>query len=184
MVAQVPASKQSAQQWAQQLLATHSFRLQAIEWTPGHGGSASVVGSDVTLVLGEHVLQDAATTRFHIAHEVGHVVLGHLTGLRQRRTRAIGICLVLTVIAEVAAMAAAVAWSWPIVLVPLVLMAAMSTLSRRAVLPLERDADAFAAGHGAPSSSATIPPTPWVSRWLLKTHPTQSERRRRQTVAA
>lgn len=169
---------ETAAQWAGQLLSRYSLRLEGIKWIPGYGGSAAVSDDGVILTLGEQVLQDAATMRFHVAHEVGHVVLGHATGLRRRRLRLTVISVAVTLVLEGGVMAAAVLWSWPIVLVPVVLLAAMGALSRCAVLPLERAADEFAAAHGAPASSASIPPTPWLNRWVLKTHPTQQERSR------
>lgn len=165
-----------AEAWARQLAMDHHVDLEEISWVAGEGGWVRLTDAGPRLTLARSILVDRPTMRFHVAHEVGHLALGHASDGRAR-VRAAVPYLVLGVLLELVAMVVASWWRWCIVAIPLVFLALLAVMGRRLVLPRERQADQFAATVGAPAWAAQPPPErrQWGSR-LIKTHPTWSER--------
>ena len=165
-----------AERLARQLAGSHGVDLASIRWVAGTGGVARMTDTGAELVLAREILVDDATMRFHVAHEIGHVVLGHARGRRQQ-LRSAAPYLVTSGAAELVAIVGAAFWRWSIVLLPVVFVATLTVIARRVVLPRERLADEFAAANGAP---AWLARPPAASRGLLarliKTHPTWAER--------
>lgn len=165
-----------AERWAHQLAAGHDVELVGITWTAGTGDAARATGAGAQLVLAHEILVDDATMRFHVAHEIGHVVLGHARGRREQLCAAAPYLMAGAAV-ELAAIVAAAFWRWSIALLPVTFLIVLAALARRVVLPLERQADAFAAANGAPAWLARPPAErKGVAGRLIKTHPTWAER--------
>ncbi|PWJ23297.1 peptidase M48-like protein [Branchiibius hedensis] len=165
-----------AERWATQLATAHQVELASITWAAGAGGIARMTDTGAQLVLAHEILVDDATMRFHVAHEIGHVVLGHARSRRQQ-LRSAAPYLVAGGAVELATIVSAAFWRWSIALLPIVFVATLAVIARRVVLPRERQADSFAAANGAPAWLARPPATgrgPLAK--LIKTHPTWAER--------
>ncbi len=164
-----------AERWATRLAASHGVELAGITWAAGAGGAARMTDAGAELTLAPEILVDVATMRFHVAHEVGHVVLGHARGRRQQ-LRAAAPYLAVGGAVELAAIIGAAFWRWSIVMLPIAFVLTLAVLARRVVLPQERAADAFAAANRAPAWLASPPAKARLMARLIKTHPTWAER--------
>ena len=128
-----------------------------IRWVPGKVGQASRRRGRDVLTLGRGILDDDEDARFTAAHEMGHVLLGHTEARNGIRTAVVyvGSAAVLMALG-----AAAGRWwlgidplSSIMMFMPLWLLIQPGIL-RRLKQPQERDADAYAASHGAPLTPA------------------------------
>jgi hypothetical protein len=135
-----------------------SVHVDRVEWLPGkHSGSASRCGGMVVIRLGEGILDDVEDARWAVAHEMGHVVLGHIASSRRRRAALVcagaggflpalgaigGVLLAGDVGASVGVLAGMGVW-----------LLAVALFGRRVIRPQEIRADAYAAARGCPVTS-------------------------------
>ena len=129
----------------------------AVRWIPGKGGQANRRRGQDVLTLGRGILDDTEDARFTAAHEMGHVLLGHTQARNAIRTAVVYIG---SAALAMALGAAASRWwlgidplSGVMMLMPLWLLIQPGIL-RRLKQPQEREADTYAAAHGAPLTLA------------------------------
>lgn len=147
------------------------------------GGRASRRRSEVVLAIRPDLLDAPDEVRGHVlAHELGHIDLGHLTRTSFLVQHGIGIAMALLALTITVStvVTGQLAW-WVFFLLGTVLVGGMALagLDSRAQ---ERSADAFAARHGYPLTPARLewsgievrPTSAWLR--LIATHPTWEQR--------
>lgn len=161
-----------------------------VEWVAGHSGRVRPTKTGIRLVLGREILADEEDARFTIAHELGHVVRGHLDRCTVRRTWA---WLAGTAGAVLLSMTIAGLTMWGVDgvalagVAPLAIVLIHRPLIRHIVQPQELEADDFAAQQQCPLSARLaeryhegIPKEAWWLGWAYPTHPSWSTRAARQ----
>ena len=146
-------SQHDAEQWAIALAARHAVHLEPIHWVPGATASIQRSPRGGQLSIGTDLLLDEGTAQFHIAHEIGHLALGHVRTRRQR-LQVISPYLAAAAAAELAVILATIYWTPAFLLIPVVFIGVLTVLARRVVLPALHNPRCRSLGLKPPVSSS------------------------------
>ncbi|MDE9366883.1 M48 family metalloprotease [Luteipulveratus sp. YIM 133132] len=173
----VEVSRADAEAYVGELAAAAGLPAVAVTWVDGDDGAAYTRDGRHEIVLGRDTLRHPGRLRFTVAHEIGHLALGHTdTALARRGAVAYA--------AEALALTAGlllVAVALPVLAlaVPVALLGHLHAMLRTRLWPRELAADRYAADAGAPITLAGQPYD--GSRFvhaLFPSHPGWDARRR------
>lgn len=125
-----------------------------------HGGSHASVRPARHLVLDRRILADADDTRFTVAHEFGHIVLGHTSSRRSGSLIGLYVGTLIAAMALATWLVVAVVGSTWVTIAPVVGWLAWLPLQRQLSLrlkqPMEHAADLYAARSGLPLTTSLV----------------------------